>query len=122
MARYIAKNVVAAGMTERCTVQLAYAIGRAEPLTVTIDTHDSSTVDSDRLNMVVRELFDLTPMAIIRTLSLTQPIYRPTAAFGHFGRLEPGFTWERLDRVTELRRACGLTTKLPEKHTPIKTF
>lgn len=111
MARYIAKNVVAAGIAGRCTVQLVYAIGQPEPIAVNIDTHGSHVVPLERLGTIVRELFDLTVMGIIHTLSLDRPIYRPTATLGHFGRLEPGFTWERLDRTAELRRACGLELK-----------
>ncbi|MBC8218807.1 MAG: methionine adenosyltransferase [Planctomycetes bacterium] len=111
MARYIAKNIVAAGIAGCCTVQLAYAIGQPEPIAVTLDTHNSHAVDPERLGTVVHELFDLTPLGIIHTLSLDRPIYRPTATLGHFGRLEPGFTWERLDRMAELRRACGLGLK-----------
>lgn len=111
MARYIAKNIVAAGIAACCTVQLAYAIGQPEPVAVTIDTHDSHAVAPECLSTVIRELFDLTPLGIIQTLSLDRPIYRPTATLGHFGRLEPGFTWERLDRMAELRRLCGLESK-----------
>jgi S-adenosylmethionine synthetase len=111
MARYIAKNIVAAGIAGRCTVQLAYAIGQPEPIAVNIDTHGANAVAPERLGTVVRELFDLNLTGIIHTLSLDRPIYRPTATLGHFGRLEPGFTWERLDRMSDLRRACGLGLK-----------
>lgn len=111
VARYIAKNIVAAGIAGRCTVQLAYAIGQPEPIAVTVDTHNSHAVDPELLGRVVRKLFDLSPLGIIHTLSLDRPIYRPTATLGHFGRLEPGFTWERLDRMAELRRLCGLGSK-----------
>lgn len=106
MARYIAKNIVAAGLAPRCTVQLAYAIGRAEPVALTIDLHESRIVTRERLEAIVREQFALKPAAIIQTLSLDHPIYRSTATLGHFGRVEPGFTWERLDRVQDLRQAC----------------
>ena len=113
MARYIAKHIVAAGLAQRCTVQLAYAIGQAEPIALNIDTHGARVVALGRLQGVVRDLFDLTPRSIIQTLALDRPIYRPTATFGHFGRVEPGFTWERLDRADSLRRACALTSAAP---------
>ncbi len=106
MARYIAKNVVAAGLAQRCTVQLTYATGQAEPIAFTIDLHQSRIVTRERLETIVREQFALEPAAIIQTLSLDHPIYQSTATLGHFGRVEPGFTWERLDRVKDLRQAC----------------
>lgn len=112
MARYVAKNIVGAGLASRCTVQLTYIIGRPDPVAVDLDLHDADTVDPVRLTTLVKELFDFTPQSIIKSLALNRPIYRPTATFGHFGRLEPGFTWERLDRVAELREACGLSPKL----------
>jgi S-adenosylmethionine synthetase len=103
MARYVAKNVVAAGLAERCLVQLAYAIGVAEPVSVLIDTSGTGSVDDEKIAEVVRANFKLTPRGIIETLDLRRPIYRKTAAFGHFGRNEPEFTWERTDKANALR-------------------
>jgi len=103
MARYVAKNIVAAGLAERCTVQLAYAIGVAEPVSVYIDTDNTGTVPDDTLSELVRSHFKLTPRGIIETLDLRRPIYKKTAAFGHFGRCEPEFTWERTDKANALR-------------------
>jgi S-adenosylmethionine synthetase len=107
MARYVAKNVVAAGLAERCTVQLAYAIGVADPVSVLIDTHGTGQVPEDRLSDLVRNHFKLTPRGIIETLDLRRPIYKKTAAFGHFGRCEPEFTWERTDKANALRADAG---------------
>lgn len=103
MARYIAKNVVAAGLADKCTVQLAYAIGVAEPVSVYIDSHGTGTIDDERIADLVRENFTLTPKAIIETLELRRPIYKATARFGHFGRKGDGFTWERTDKAEALR-------------------
>ena len=108
MARYVAKNIVAAGLAERCEVQLAYAIGVAEPVSIMIDTFRTGTVENERLVKAVREIFELTPQGIIKTLNLRRPIFRKTAAYGHFGRNEPDFTWEKTDRVNDLRNALGL--------------
>ncbi|GBC82633.1 S-adenosylmethionine synthase [bacterium HR10] len=110
MARYIAKNIVAAGIADRCLIQLAYAIGVADPVSIFIDTFGTGKVSEERLVSVVRELFDLTPRGIIETLRLRRPIYRKTAAYGHFGRNEPEFTWEKTDRVDLLREAVGMDT------------
>ncbi len=107
MARYVAKNVVAAGLAERCLVQLAYAIGVAEPVSVLIDTSDTGTVPDETISDIVRANFSLTPRGIIDTLDLRRPIYRKTAAFGHFGRSEPEFTWERTDKADALRADAG---------------
>ena len=107
MARYVAKNVVAAGLAERCLVQLAYAIGVAEPVSVLIDTTDTGTVPDERISEIVRANFALTPRGIIDTLDLRRPIYKKTAAFGHFGRSEPEFTWERTDKAEALRADAG---------------
>jgi S-adenosylmethionine synthetase len=107
MARYVAKNVVAAGLAERCMVQLAYAIGVADPVSVLIDTFDTGQVNDDRIGELVREHFKLTPRGIIEALDLRRPIYRKTAAFGHFGRTEPEFTWERTDKANALRADAG---------------
>jgi len=108
MARYIAKNVVAAGLARKAEVQLAYAIGVAEPVSVMIDAFGTATVDEEKINSLVRETFKLTPKAIIETLDLRRPIYKLTAAYGHFGRTGAGFTWEKTDRADALRKAAGL--------------
>ncbi len=108
MARYIAKNCVAAGLAERMQVQLAYAIGVADPVSVLIETFGSGRIDESTIGGLVREHFPMTPQGIIETLDLRRPIYRKTAAFGHFGRSEPEFTWERTDRAAGLRSAAGL--------------
>jgi S-adenosylmethionine synthetase len=103
MARYVAKNVVAAGLAERCMVQLAYAIGVADPVSVLVDTFDTGQVPDEKISDLVRDQFKLTPRGIIETLDLRRPIYKKTAAFGHFGRTEPEFTWERTDKANALR-------------------
>jgi S-adenosylmethionine synthetase len=108
MARYIAKNIVAAGLAERCLVQLAYAIGVADPVSVLVDTSGTGRISEGNLSTLVRELFQLTPQGIIETLKLRQPIYRRTAAYGHFGRADAGFTWERADKAQALREAAGV--------------
>ena len=108
MARYVAKNVVAAGLAEKCLVQLAYAIGVAEPVSVLIDTSGTGKVDDDKLSEIVRGHFKLTPKGIIETLNLRRPIYRKTAAFGHFGRTEPEFTWERTDKAAAMAKDAGV--------------
>jgi S-adenosylmethionine synthetase len=107
-ARLVAKNVVAAGLAERCVVQLAYAIGVAHPVSVMVDTLGTANVDPGLINSMVQEHFDLRPGAIIRDLDLQRPIYTNTAAYGHFGRREPGFTWEETSHAEELRREAGL--------------
>jgi S-adenosylmethionine synthetase len=104
MARYVAKNLVAAGLADRAQVQVAYAIGVAEPVSIMIETYGTGKVPNDKLEQLVRRHFDFTPSGIIKHLDLRRPIYRKTAAFGHFGRSEPEFTWERTDRVNELRK------------------
>jgi S-adenosylmethionine synthetase len=110
MARYIAKNIVAAELAKRCEVQVAYAIGVADPVSVLVDTFGTGALPDDRIAKLVREVFDLKPAAIIKTLGLKKPIYRRTASYGHFGRPSEGqyFTWERIDRVKDLRSAGGL--------------
>ena len=108
MARYIAKNVVAAGLATKAEVQLAYAIGVAEPVSVMVDSFGTATVDEEKITKLVRENFQLTPKGIIETLDLRRPVYKPTAAYGHFGRSGPGFTWEKTDRADALRKAAGL--------------
>jgi S-adenosylmethionine synthetase len=107
MARYIAKNIVAAGLASRAEVQLAYAIGVAEPVSVMVDTFGTGTIPEEKITQLVRENFSLTPKAIIETLDLRRPVYKQTAAYGHFGRTGPGFTWERTDRAEALRKAAG---------------
>ncbi len=109
-ARYLAKNAVAAGLADRCTIQLAYAIGVSKPLSVYVDTHGTGAVDDDRLAAVMREAVDLSPRGIRDRLGLVRPIYARTAAYGHFGRApdgDGGFSWERTDLVDDLRSACG---------------
>ena len=105
MARYVAKNVVAAGLADRCQLQVAYAIGTAHPVSLMVDTFGTATVDPALVHKAVWEVFDFRPAAIIRDLDLARPIYRETAAYGHFGRKE--FPWEATDRVDALRRAVG---------------
>jgi S-adenosylmethionine synthetase len=110
MARYIAKNIVAAGLARKAEVQLAYAIGVAEPVSVMAETFGTATVSPERINELLREYFALTPKGIIEALDLRRPIYKPTASYGHFGRSGPGFTWERTDRADALRKAAGLSS------------
>jgi S-adenosylmethionine synthetase len=105
MARYVAKNVVAAGLADKCLLQVAYAIGTAHPVSLMIDTSGTEQVDPDKLHAAVWELFDFRPAAIIRDLDLARPLYKETAAYGHFGRKE--FPWEATDRVDALRSAVG---------------
>ncbi len=108
MARYIAKNVVSAGLADRCLVQLAYAIGVTDPVSVLIDTNGTGRVSEDLLAKLVREHFKLTPHGIIQSLNLQTPIYRKTAAYGHFGRNVEGFTWELTNKTEQLRTAAGI--------------
>ncbi len=108
MARYIAKNIVAAGVAKKCLVQLAYVIGVADPVSVMVDTSGTGLVDEELLVKAVREVFPLKPAGIIAHLDLRRPIFRRTAAYGHFGRREPEFTWERTDKAEALRKAVGL--------------
>lgn len=98
MARYIAKNIVASGIASKCEVQLAYAIGVAEPVSIMVDTFNTGKIDEEKIEAQVREIFDTTPLGIIETLRLKRPIYTKTAAYGHFGRNEPDFTWEKIDK------------------------
>jgi S-adenosylmethionine synthetase len=107
-ARWVAKNVVAAGLADRCEVELAYAIGVAHPLSVLVETFGTETIDPVKIEAAILATFDLRPGAIIRDLDLRRPIYRKTAAYGHFGREDADFTWERTDRVAELKAAAGL--------------
>jgi S-adenosylmethionine synthetase len=112
-ARWVAKNIVAAKLARRCEVQLAYAIGVAEPVSVMVDTFGTSTVPEREILAAIREVFDLTPRGIIKSLDLRKPIYRPTAAYGHFGRRPERrgkgtlFSWERTDKAAALKRAVG---------------
>ena len=107
-ARWVAKNVVAAGAAQRCEIQVAYAIGMARPISVLVETFGTETVDAEKINRVVQEIFDLRPAAIIRDLDLRKPKYKATAAYGHFGRTGDSFTWEFVNRVDELKSALGL--------------
>ncbi len=111
MARYIAKNLIAAGLADRIEIQLAYAIGVAQPVSVMLDTFGTARVDDQRIVELIREHFELSPRGIIESLDLRRPIYRRTAAFGHFGREEAGFTWERTDKADQLREAAGLAVE-----------
>jgi S-adenosylmethionine synthetase len=108
MARYIAKNIVAAGLADKCEIQLAYAIGIPEPVSILINTKDTENVDIDIIDKLVRRHFPMTPRGIIDHLKLLRPIYKATAAYGHFGRNEPGFTWERTDKARLLKKEAGL--------------
>jgi len=108
MARYVAKNIVAAGLADRCLVQLAYAIGVANPVSVLVDTHGTGRISEGALAKLVRDNFELTPRGIIEELNLRRPIYKATAAYGHFGRNEDGFTWERTDKAETLRAKAGI--------------
>jgi S-adenosylmethionine synthetase len=107
MARYIAKNIVAAGLADRCEVQLAYAIGVAEPVSVLVDTFGTGKLGREQLQELIRKNFPLTPKGIIEHLNLRRPIFRKTAAFGHFGREDKDFTWEATDKVAALRQAAA---------------
>jgi S-adenosylmethionine synthetase len=106
--RYVAKNIVAAGLADKCEIQVSYAIGVAEPTSISINTFGTNTIAEDRIAELVREHFDLRPQGIIDMLDLRRPIYRATAAYGHFGREEPNFTWEKTDKAATLKAAAGL--------------
>jgi S-adenosylmethionine synthetase len=107
-ARYVAKNVVAAGLAHRCQVQVAYAIGVAHPVSVNVECFGTAVIPEARIEELIRSHFDLRPAAIVRDLDLRRPIYAATAAYGHFGRSDADFTWERTDRAEALRAAAGL--------------
>ena len=107
-ARYIAKNIVAAGLAKRCEIELAYAIGVAHPVSLLVDTQGTGVLADEELARIVGELFDLRPAGIIEMLDLRRPIYRQTAAFGHFGRTDIDLPWERTDKVQALREAAGV--------------
>ncbi len=108
MSRYVAKNIVAAGLAEQCEVQIAYAIGISHPVSINVVTFGNGKISDDRIRQLIREHFDLRPKAIIQQLDLLRPIYRNTAAYGHFGREREEFTWERTDKAEALRDAAGL--------------
>ncbi|MFA6534261.1 MAG: methionine adenosyltransferase [Patescibacteria group bacterium] len=108
LARYIAKNLVAAGLADRCEVQVAYAIGYPEPVSLMVNTFGTGKISEEKLAELVRSNFKLTPAGIIESLNLLRPIYRPTAAYGHFGRTEESFTWEKTDKAEELKRQAGI--------------
>jgi S-adenosylmethionine synthetase len=110
VARYIAKNIVAAGLSDKAEVQLAYAIGVAEPVSVLVETFGTGKVSEAKLTELVRRNFTLTPKGIIESLNLRRPIYKQTAAYGHFGRTEPEFTWEATDKAAALAEQAGVTT------------
>ena len=108
MARYVAKNIVAAGLASECEVQLAYAIGVAEPVSVCVDTNGTNKIAEDKISTLVRDNFSMTPKSIIETLQLRRPIFRKTAHGGHFGKSDADFTWEKTDMADTLKRAAGL--------------
>lgn len=107
-ARHVAKNLVAAGACDKVTIQVAYAIGVVQPVSIMVDTHGTGKVEEERIEACIKELFDLSPAGIIESLDLLKPIYRKTAAYGHFGREEPGFTWEVTDRAEEIKKYLGI--------------
>jgi S-adenosylmethionine synthetase len=107
-ARYVAKNIVAAGLATKCMVQVSYAIGIAKPTSVLVTTHGTGKISDEKLAQLVSEHFDLRPKGIIQMLDLLRPIYRKTAAYGHFGREEPEFSWERTDKAAALKAAAGV--------------
>jgi len=109
MARYIAKNIVAAGLAEKCQVQIAYAIGVAAPVSFMVDTFGTGKIDDEKITDVAKQVFDMRPRLIIKNLDLLRPIYRKTACYGHFGREDPDFTWEKTDKVLELRKRLGMS-------------
>ena len=108
MKRLRVKNIVSAGLARQCQIQVAYAIGVAKPMNITVYTEGTGVISDDKLSALVAELFDLRPKGIIQMLDLLRPIYEKTAAYGHFGREEPEFTWERTDKAQALRAAAGL--------------
>jgi len=107
MARHVAKNIVAAGLADICEIQIAYTIGKAEPVSIMLDTRGTGKIPPDKLAKIVNDIFDFRPARIIKYLDLLRPIYKKTACYGHFGRSEPEFTWERTDRVNDLKKAAG---------------
>ena len=115
MARYIAKNVVAAGLADRATVQLAYAISVADPVSLLVKTEGTGTIPESKITELVRQHFKLTPRGIGEELNLRRPIYKKTAAFGHFGRTEPEFTWERTDKAKALKSDAGIKETVSQR-------
>jgi S-adenosylmethionine synthetase len=109
--RYVAKNVVAAGLAARCEIQLAYAIGIAKPVSIHVDTFGTGVIPDAKIAALVATHFDLRPKGIVQMLDLLNPVYQPTARYGHFGRTEPGFTWERTDKADALRDAAGIKAR-----------
>jgi S-adenosylmethionine synthetase len=107
-ARYVAKNIVAAGLARQCQIQISYAIGVAKPINITVYTEGTGVIPDDQIAMLVQEHFDLRPKGIVQMLDLLRPIYQKSAAYGHFGREEPEFTWERTDKAAALRASAGL--------------
>ncbi|MBR9691214.1 methionine adenosyltransferase domain-containing protein, partial [Candidatus Woesearchaeota archaeon] len=114
-ARYIAKNIVAAKLAEKCEVELAYAIGVAEPVSVFIETFGTGIIDEEELSKIVRKHFPIKPADILSELRLRRPIYQKTAAYGHFGRDDPDFTWEKIDKVDILKKEADLINKVSEE-------
>ena len=108
MGRHIAKNIVAAGLSKKCEIQIAYAIGVAEPVSIMVDLMGTGVIPKQQVEDIVKDVFDLRPAAIIEYLDLLRPIYRKTAAYGHFGRPEPEFSWEYTNKVDEIRKKAGL--------------
>ena len=106
--RYIAKNIVASGIAGRCEIQLAYAIGVPQPVSVFVDTFGTGKIDEEKISKLIVKNFDMTPKGIIQKLDLRKPVYRQTAAYGHFGRNENGFTWERTDMAEALKKQAGI--------------
>ncbi len=107
-ARYVAKNIVAAGLADRHEVEIAYAIGVAHPVSVLVETFNTEKIDSKKIEEIIKEVFDLRPAAIIKNLDLRRPIYKKTAAYGHFGREDKDFTWEKTDKVEEIKKQAGI--------------
>jgi len=108
VARYVAKNIVAAGIADRCEIQLSYAIGVAEPTSISVETFGTGKISEQRITELVREFFEIRPKGLIKMLNLLRPIYRNTAAYGHFGRDEEDFTWEQTDKADALKEAAGV--------------
>ena len=108
MCRYVAKNIVAAGLSDRCEVQVAYAIGVAKPVSLMVNTFGTNKISEDEIESLVNKHFDMRPAEIVKQLDLKKPIYQKTAAYGHFGRNEPGFTWEITDKADVLKKDAGL--------------
>ncbi|MGH9878592.1 MAG: methionine adenosyltransferase domain-containing protein, partial [Nitrososphaerales archaeon] len=111
MARYVAKNIVAAGLADKCEVQVAYAIGVAQPVSLMINTFGTGKIPEEGIEDIVRKNFDLRPAQIIKQLDLKRPIYKKTSAYGHFGRSDPDFTWEKVDKAEMLKLAAGVTIR-----------